>query len=237
MEPLETMAASVEAQRKPVPADNPFVRAERLGADMIEQWLDMMRDFKAAWQEMTFFSLWASPWARRFGRSHAPRRTLKNAAELRALPEVQSALLHISAGGFVEAVIRMLLLLAESRGNVRRDRLERSARVLTQDEPFRSLSMDERAKIIHEQTLITTFERERVIETLPDLLPERADRALAAKVVQYVPGKIEEMAPRTLEMLQRFHEILDLPPVERDVLTDPLAVPAKRRTRAVTAAE
>jgi hypothetical protein len=171
--------------------------------------------------EIAFFSMWVTPWALAFGQAYRPGRTLKNEAELRALPEVHSALDHMSEGGFVEAVIRMLILLAESRGNVRRDRLERSEFVLTQDEPFRSLTTDQRKQIIDEQSLIVQFEPERAI--LPDLLKTPEERRLAVEVVQFVPGTIDEMAPSTLDMLQRFHRVLELPPVTDDVLKDPLA--------------
>ena len=232
MAPLQGMAASVAKQRTPAAADNPFVELEQLGADLVEQWLDMYKSLRDMAYEVAFFSFWTHPLAHWFGRSHARRRTLKDKSELRSLPEVQAALGHISDGGFVEAVIRMLVLLAESRGNVRRDRLERSARVLTQDEPFRSLSMDERARIIHEQTLIVRFEMERAVETLPNLLPDQEERALAAAVAQYVPGAIDEMAPHTLAMLQRFHDVLGLPQVTADVLEDPLQKSPRKSARA-----
>jgi hypothetical protein len=160
---------------------------------------------------------------RSFGRTHEARRTLKNLDELRGLPEVTAALYNIERGGFVEAVIRMLILLAEDRGTVRRDRLERASRVLTRDEPFRSLGAEHRAMIIHEQTLIATYEPERAIEALPLLLQTPEERNLAVRLVQYVPGAISEMSPRTLSMLQRFHQVLDLPPVTGDILQDPLA--------------
>ena len=117
----------------------------------------------------------------------------------------------------------MLILLADSRGEVRRDRLERSGTVLTQDEPFKSLSTDRRRQIIDEQTLVVQFEREKAIQTLPDLLTTAEDRKLAAEVAQYVPGLIEEMSPRTLEMLQRFRHVLALPPMSGDITEDPLA--------------
>ena len=205
--------------------DNPFGELERLQADLIEQSLDFVRDLRNALYELSFLSLWGTPWARWFGRTHQPCRTLLSDVELRTLPEVQAALRHISEGGFPAAVIRMLVLLAESRGSVRRDRLERSARVLTQDEPFRSMPSDQRNQIIHEQTLIAQFSGDRALVTLPDLLPSAAERDLAARAVRYIPGAIEEMAPHTLEALQRFHRILGLPPVTEDVSEDPLADP------------
>jgi len=219
---LPKLAEEVKANRRPAAPDNPFLALERSWADLVEQSMDLCKDIRDAWYEMTFYSIWAAPWARAFGQSHQLRRTLENEAELRALNEVQYALRHMADGGFVEAVIRMLVLLAESRGNVRRDRLERSSHLLTESEPFRSLGSELRKRIIDQQTLLVEFEPQGAIETLPRLLKTPEQRALAAEVVQYVPGRIGEMAPGTLEMLQRFRHVLGLPTMTDDVLENPL---------------
>ncbi len=223
MRMVESLAESVRDKRAPAAADNPFRAVEAVAAGMIEQSMDLMRDMRDAMFETMFHSIWGAPWARAYGKPLAVGRTKKNPAELRALPEVRAALSHAADGGFVEAVIRMLVMLAESRGDVRRDRLERSARVLTQDAPFRDLPSDERARIIHAQTLVATIDPDLALATLPDLLPDMKARALAARVVRFVPGPVEEMAPHTFETLQRFHKALGLPAFSEDVLDDPLA--------------
>ncbi|PZR00342.1 MAG: alpha/beta hydrolase [Cereibacter sphaeroides] len=222
-EQIKLAAEKVAAERTPAASDNPFLMAETLWIDMAEQAIDLFRDQRDMMFELAFHSMWGNPWMRVFGRSHEARRTLKNASELRNLPEVTAALFNIERGGFIEAVIRMLVLLADNRGTVRRDRLERASMVLTKDEPFKSLTAERRAMIIYEQTLIATYETERAIETLPKLLTTSEERDLAVRIVQFIPGLIEEMTPATLDMLQRFHKVLGLAPVTEDVLSDPLA--------------
>ncbi len=83
--------------------------------------------------------------------------------------------------------------------------------MLGHDEPFASLGPEKRAGLIHEQSLIVEFEHERAIETLPDLLPDMAERQRAIEVVEYIAGAVEEMEPSTIQLVQRFHAVLGLP--------------------------
>lgn len=211
LKPVEALAGTIANERMSAEADNPFVAMERLLGNMVEQSMDFVRDIRNAWYETTFFSIYATPYMRWFGRHYEFGRTRKSREELFALPEVQTALMHVNVGGYTEAVIRMLILLAESRGNVRRDRLERSAHLLNHTSPFEELGAAGRSRIIHEQSLIAQYAGEQAITSLPHLLHTDGVRAQAMETVQTVLGPVEEMEPRTLDLLQRFREAVGLP--------------------------
>ena len=223
MRPLSEAANRIMKERKRTDGGNPFLDVERIWAASVTQSLDFVRDVRDALFEMTFLSIYGSPFMHWLGASHAFERTRKDPKELRFLPEVQAILLGVARGGFEEAVIRMLILLAESRGSVRRDRLERSTKVLTQDEPFASLGAERRAALIREQSIIVEFEKDLAIDTLPALLSEPEQRHKAIEVVEFIAGSLEEMEPHTLKTLQRFHAVLGLPAIASTLVTnDPL---------------
>ncbi len=208
MSVIATTADKVLQTRQPVSAPNLFVAGEQLVAQAITQSMDLWRDLRDAAYENTFLALYGTPYMHWLGRTHAKERTRKDPKELRHLPEVQAMLLGVDTGGFEAAVIRMLILLAESRGSVRRDRLERSAEVLTTHEPFASLGGDKRAALIREQSIIVEYESQAALSALPRLLPSAVQRREALACVHYIVGAREDMEPHSLAMLESMEQLL-----------------------------
>ncbi len=68
-------------------------------------------------------------------------------------------------------------------------------------EPFASLGVEARSRLIHQQTLIIDFEPEQAISTLPVLLPQSADRDRAIALVEQIAGDPAEMSEPTVRML------------------------------------
>jgi pimeloyl-ACP methyl ester carboxylesterase len=211
MVPVREAARRVERERHPAGPANPFLALEKLWADSVIQSFDFWRDLRDAAHEMKFFGIYGSPLMNRIGASHAYERKQIDPKDLQHLPEVEAILLGVERGGFEEAVIRMLILLADSRGTVRRDRLERSAHVLAKEEPFASLGAERRAALIREQAIVVEFEPERAIAALSKLLRDRPARERAIERVEYIAGAILEMEPRTIETLQKMRSTLGLP--------------------------
>jgi tellurite resistance protein len=124
------------------------------------------------------------------------------------MPEVMNALAAMEQGDMAAAVIRMLVLLAGSRGSVRKDRLERSAQILNSTEPFKSMGSERRAELIQQQSIIAEFEPKRAVETLAVLLKTSDDRQNALDVVNHILGARAEMEQHSLELIQRMESLL-----------------------------
>lgn len=230
MQMVGNSAEQVKAHRKLARADNPLLDLERIAAHSLMQGMDFVRDLRDATYETSFLSIYGTPFMQWLGKPYAAERTRKDPGELRYLPEVQAMLLGVDSGGFKSSVVRMLILLADSRGSVRRDRLERSAEVLTQHEPFASMSPKHRANMIREQSVIIEFEREAATAALPRMLTTPEVRRAAMDVVAYIVGDPAEMEPQTTALMQHMSHLLEL---DRHA---PSPAPAARRRAPRTAA-
>jgi hypothetical protein len=166
---------------------------------------------------------------RLLGQAGTPEAEPANINKMREMLEVKQALASIERGDLGAAVIRMLILLAGSRGSVRRDRLERSAEVLNHTQPFQSMGPERRAELIQLQSLIAEFEPQRAVATLPLLLHTRQERQQALDVVNHILGARSEMEPHSLELIQRMESLLGVaaPKAEVPAVAKP-ATKAKR---------
>ncbi len=202
---LQELAADARATRRRASPDNPFIRLETFCAGIVERNWDAFRDIRDGWAEMLFYSLYGMPWMRQLGeldeKPVAPR-------DIRMFPQVQDAVAKAASGGYAEAIIRMLILLARARGSVRRDRLERSNKVLQGRAPFDTMKPDHRSQLIHEQTMIVEFTGKEAISTLPELLKDEVDRIRAIDLVLEIAGPPDEMDAPTIAMFERLQNIL-----------------------------
>jgi pimeloyl-ACP methyl ester carboxylesterase len=209
MQPFAAAAERVRAERMPAPADNPFLALERAWADGVENALNTWRDWRDAGKETAFHAVYGTLAAFGVAPTVEPAGTADAAAEALAdTPDVRAALARIAEGGYAEAVVRMMILLAKARGGVRRNRLARSQAMLTTEEPFASLTAAARQALIREQTVVVEMAPEQALATLPTLLPEAALRQRALDAVIGVAGPEEELGDRAGAMLERLREVL-----------------------------
>lgn len=202
---FDEIAERVRGRRTPAAKDNPLLELERLAADQVEQSWNLYRDARDAMIELTFHSIYGTPWMHHLGTQRA---THPRAHDIGKLPHVQDAVKRAKLGGYAEGIVRMLILLARTRGSVRRDRLERSDRLLHSRPPFNSMSAELRARMIYEQSLIVEFAGNEAITSLADILRDPVDRYSALNLVLDVAGPVAGMDEPTVAMFQRFQRTL-----------------------------
>ncbi|MBX9701107.1 MAG: hypothetical protein K2X74_16840, partial [Acetobacteraceae bacterium] len=125
---------------------------------------------------------------------------------------VRAALARMTEGGYAAAVIRMMILLAQARGGVRRSRLARSNALLEGESPFREMTAEERAALIREQSVICTVAAAEALATLPKLLPGAAERRRALAAVEGVAGPESDLGEAAVAMLAQLRTALGLSP-------------------------
>jgi pimeloyl-ACP methyl ester carboxylesterase len=226
---LAPTAEQIRADRTPVDNDNPYLQIERAMAGAAQDSLNLYRDMRDGMVETIFNFIYASPVMRSIGASESGRISETPESDLRTVPDVHHAIENIDSGGFAEAVIRMLILMAHARKSVRRDRLERSNEMLSEHEPFAALGVAARNRIIHQQTLIVEFEPEQALATLPRLLTTAEDRNQAILKCEYVLGDAHDMNDDTKSMFDRIRKVLGASPAGNPIQTKP---PAKKSARA-----
>ena len=198
-------AEEIRSTREPAEPENPFILAERLYADLVEQGWNLFRDLRDAWIELTFHSIYGAPWMRAL--DTRPQNSAR-ASDLRQLPQVKEAVQKAGEGGYPEAIIRMLILLARARGSVRRERLERSNQMIHSRPPFDTMLPEQRSRLIHDQTMIVEFAGKEAITTLPKLLRDEVDRLRAVNLVLDIAGPADEMDAPTIAMFKQLQTAL-----------------------------
>lgn len=196
---------------EPIEQDNLFLQVEKLFMDSLSMSLDYWGKMQDMMTESMFYGIWSMPWMREYGNKEGARRLIdKNA--LKDLPKVEEVLSKVAEGGYIEAVIRLLILCnIVADNNIDRNQLLRLTEVLTEQDPFKDLLSSEISNKIQNQTLIVRFAEDQSISALKTLLKTQPKRIEALKLVLYVIGDGEDnLNPDTLAMLNRIKEALSL---------------------------
>ena len=198
-------AEEVRGERTELRAKNPYRRLETVAADVIEQQMNLARDMRDAWMELSFHAMYGTPWMRAYKDLNPVREEPQEAGETEEIREVVG---HAEEGGYPEAILRMLVLLSRARGRMDRDELERLNDMLHTRPPLGSMPREKRAELLHAQSVIVDFAGEEALLTLPMLLRDEVDRIRAVNLVLDLTGPADRMDAPTIAMFRRIQTIL-----------------------------
>lgn len=174
---LAPAAQAVKDQRKAAAGDQPFARAEKLGAALTSAAWDYYRDLRDAASEAAFFQLYGSLFGLSLGNADRKAAASANAAGQRDAALVRGLLARIGEGGFAAAVARTAQLLTVRGRPLPLELFETKTELIREyRELLPDLSPDQMRRIRGEQAIIVLHEPQRAIDTLPELLADPADR-------------------------------------------------------------
>ena len=209
---LEPAARLVREQRHPLGEGDPWRRLEDAGAELTSASLDLYRAVRDAATEAGFFSIYANMYSLYLA-DRTPAQAAPETQDARALPYVQEALDSIAEGGYAEAFARLASLRAQQGTLLPLSRLVKR-KELAQDyaDYLPDVPLDQWRRLRGEQEIITSYEPEKAIATLPTLLRDRGDRERLLHLVdELMADERVQATPPTgaqLAMVERLHALL-----------------------------
>lgn len=221
-------ASAVTEKRAAVEPGNPFVKAEKAGADLIAAALDCYRDLRDLHREVLFFEVYGGMISLGIVEPEIYQ-AMAMKADPRELPLIRKALATMEKGGYLQAATRISALIGRHSGEMPYERLLVSDEFIRTDKAFSKLSEEELRLIRAEQAVIVSLEPERALATLPALLAEPGAAARTKELIASMESLVAnrpDLRPteKEIAMLERIKRVVDSVPEK--------AAPAPRRPAA-----
>ncbi len=217
MWPLQMLAPMVAKHRRPIADDNPFLTAEKHFSDSVVTVLDHYRDLRDRMQEMLFKAIYGPKALGAFMYNEEDLEIAKFAPIVRSKreqAELDSAIERVKGrmeeGGFAEGWARIVATLMLGAGGINELELETGRKVREQHPKLRQLSINERKRLLKEQSYMVQLDPDRAIESLASLLPTLEERREAwnmAKDIALGDGVIDAKQQVVLDRLSQALEL------------------------------
>ena len=217
MWPFQMLAPMVAKHRRPVADDNPFLTAEKHFSDSVITVLDHYRDLRDRMQEMLFKAIYGPKALGAFMYNEEDLEIAKFAPIVRSKreqAELDSAIERVKGrmeeGGFAEGWARIVATLMLGAGGINELELETGRKVREQHPKLRQLSINERKRLLKEQSYMVQLDPDRAIESLASLLPTLEERREAwnmAKDIALGDGVIDAKQQVVLDRLSQALEL------------------------------
>ena len=217
MWPFQLLAPMVAKHRRPIADDNPFLTAEKHFSDSVITVLDHYRDLRDRMQEMLFKAIYGPKALGAFMYNEEDLEIAKFAPIVRSKreqAELDSAIERVKGrmeeGGFAEGWARIVATLMLGAGGINELELETGRKVREQHPKLRQLSINERKRLLKEQSYMVQLDPDRAIESLASLLPTLEERREAwnmAKDIALGDGVIDAKQQVVLDRLSQALEL------------------------------
>jgi pimeloyl-ACP methyl ester carboxylesterase len=185
MQPVQALAASVRAARRPVSEDNPLLAIENTMSSWVTAYLQTIGEFRDAMTEAMFLNTYGSPLLQALvglgepqAASHKIERDLVREAEAVRL---RSDLEHrFDAGGLIEATLRALVYIRLPEGSIDERGFSVIKLIHASRPAHKRISASQFKTMMREQYLLVCLDEDRAMAALPKLLAADATESKAA---------------------------------------------------------
>lgn len=214
MASVKALANQACEGRRPVAADNPFLKLEQAVSRQIVDSLDKWREISEAWAERTFLMIYGSPVLQSaVGIDAADKRPPRKAGKTQLHREVLRSRIeqlrsHITTGGLRECLVRSLIYVGIARNSVdeRGFAAIRRLRGAKDDQP--PLTLTEFKSLVREQYAMLLIDQEAALQAIPGMLPDDHDaRRMGLAVLHQVLSASGEIAGNAAERLREITKL------------------------------
>lgn len=213
IKPVQEMAASVNATRRPVAADNPFLAAQTQVSEQIIAGLDAYRVARDQLEEQMFFGFYGSPLVQAL-------LGISESSEVRPLPDISAEQAvarrdrvvayeaKLQTGGFDEALTRAVLYVTAAERSID----ERCALALNvARRKLMHLTLAGFKSLVRDQFFVLQLEHERAVEVIASMVPAARERKELMKQVHAIVDAGDSPCLAESERLVRLSQLLAVP--------------------------
>ncbi|AYG61625.1 DUF3141 domain-containing protein [Rhizobium jaguaris] len=214
MAPIADLAVDVTEERRPVPADNPFLALEQTFSRQIVAGLDAWREGIEALSEATFLSVYGSPLLQAAvgidpSDSKPQRRASKTALHAQVLKtRIEELRAQMDHGGLREGLARSLLYVALASGAADERGFAAIRRMRRAKDGIPAMTLTEFKALIRDQFLMLVIDEEAAVNAIPRLLPTEV--GVRREALSSLREVLNARGPLAGEAEQRWQRIIQL---------------------------
>ncbi|WP_431857602.1 DUF3141 domain-containing protein [Azospirillum sp.] len=210
MAPVEALARWARDNRRPVDAENPYLKAQAMVSQGIAQSLDHWRDRRDAAVERLFLSVYDSPLLQALVGLAAPgeppraphvRDEAFEALFEKRMEEIKG---RIAEGGLLEALFRVLIYARRREGALDERVFQMLRKVRDERDVAERPSLDRVREVFREQVFLMQLDEPAALAALPKLVGKGQQRKELPAVAERI---LAASGPLTADQRARLHQV------------------------------
>jgi pimeloyl-ACP methyl ester carboxylesterase len=215
---VPVLAEQAREERKPLDADNPFLKRQEQVSETVTGWLELVGQLRDQTQELVFHTMYGSPWLQAWlGVSQDGRPRPKPGTAPDQIAALSQRIAQFRAkmdqGGPLEAIVRASVYVAKGQNLVDARSFETTRRILKE---YPHVTLAHYKSVVRDQWTMLSIDEEAAMQALPKLLPASvADRRKMFEIVKAIRTGAGELQGEAKHRLDEIDKLFSAAPTPR----------------------